>query len=191
MGGDQRVSGEAQVDYPGSPGDSIIIMEDFKLKVSKKGNLNLSRTLIPVPASMHGTTRRRGRRPCNPCSRGVIRLIIIATVLTTACVSSLQATVLSFDGLPGWGREKLPGGPHPVEVGTLPGHRPIATADEGLDKKMVARGDELSPCSPDHPNSIKGTGLFLSLQELDPDAVVTDYFDAQSCEVRTFLALEN
>mmetsp|Transcript_21075 Transcript_21075/g.31420 ORF Transcript_21075/g.31420 Transcript_21075/m.31420 type:complete len:509 (+) Transcript_21075:85-1611(+) len=122
------------------------------------------------------------RRPYRqPCSRSVVRLVVVATVLTTACVSSLQATVLSFD-TDALRRTEVKGGPHPVEVRTLPVNRPIATNEDDMEAKMVARGDEISPCSPDHPNSIKGTGLFLSLQELDPDALVTDYFDAQSCQ---------
>mmetsp|Transcript_8461 Transcript_8461/g.13671 ORF Transcript_8461/g.13671 Transcript_8461/m.13671 type:complete len:353 (+) Transcript_8461:147-1205(+) len=130
-----------------------------------------------------------------PCPRNVVRLIIVATVLTTATVTSLQATILSWDSIDHhrWrGRASIvPGGPHPVEIRAA--NSPIGgngayegeLSDPGRkadDLKVVATGDEISPCSPDHPNSIKGTGLFLSLQELDPDALVTDYFDAETCK---------
>eukprot|EP00471_Norrisiella_sphaerica_P005783 CAMPEP_0184479314 /NCGR_PEP_ID=MMETSP0113_2-20130426/1087_1 /TAXON_ID=91329 /ORGANISM="Norrisiella sphaerica, Strain BC52" /LENGTH=412 /DNA_ID=CAMNT_0026857367 /DNA_START=215 /DNA_END=1450 /DNA_ORIENTATION=- len=116
-----------------------------------------------------------------PCSRNLVRLIIIATVLTTACVSSLQATVLSWGSMEHRGAILEPEGPHPVEVGTLSLGETDPVFDTEEDQ-AVALGDELSPCSPDHPNSIKGTSLFLSLQELNSDALVTDYFDAQNCK---------
>mmetsp|Transcript_5480 Transcript_5480/g.13353 ORF Transcript_5480/g.13353 Transcript_5480/m.13353 type:complete len:528 (-) Transcript_5480:263-1846(-) len=111
----------------------------------------------------YGRPRDPRARDRGPCSRDFVRLLIVATVLTTACVSSLQATFISWGEDEKWDVRTAPGGPHPLEVGT-------------------ESGDELSPCDPDHPNSIKGTGLFLSLQELDPDALVTDYFDAQTCQ---------
>mmetsp|Transcript_18578 Transcript_18578/g.37563 ORF Transcript_18578/g.37563 Transcript_18578/m.37563 type:complete len:373 (+) Transcript_18578:165-1283(+) len=142
----------------------------------------------------------RGRRPGPAaCCRNFVRIVIIFTVLTTACVSSLQATVLRFDEVRGWeGRNIRSGGPHPLEVGTVASsslsrgqagdmashHSGSSSSGAGSngDGKMLARGDEISPCSPNHPNSIKGTNLFLSLKEMDADALVSDYFDANTCE---------